>query len=91
MGLAQIAMLGGKIPSLPDPVVLEMATCFWGLSSLFAQELGYAPRPGRQTLCDTVNWLRANPAPQGTHAHSETHAPRPGRGRQRRIDPRASV
>jgi len=91
-GLAQIAMLGGRLhPSLPDPVVLEMATCFWGLSSLFAHELGYAPRPGRQTLCDTVNWLRANPAPHGLHAHGKAHRPRPQRDRSQRIDPRASV
>jgi dihydroflavonol-4-reductase len=72
IGLAQIATLGGKIhPALPDPVVLEMATCFWGLTSLFAHELGYAPRPGRQTLCDTVSWLRANPAPAGAHGRAE--------------------
>jgi len=91
MGLAQIAMLGGKIPSLPDPVVLEMATCFWGLSSLFAHELGYAPRPGRQTLCDTVNWLRANPAAHGAHAHPATKPARATRGRRPRIDPHASI
>jgi len=93
LGLAQIATLGGKIhPSLPDPVVLEMATCFWGLSSLFAHELGYAPRPGRQTLCDTVNWLRANPAPHGAHAHgSPPKASKRPRQRRVSIDPRASV
>lgn len=68
IGLAQISSLGGKLhPALPDPVVLEMATCFWGLASLYAHELGYAPRVGRQTLCDTVNWLRAHPAPAGAH------------------------
>jgi dihydroflavonol-4-reductase len=71
IGLARFAALGGKIhPSLPDPVVLEMATCFWGLASLFAHELGYQPRPGRQTLCDTVNWLRANPGQHAAHSHS---------------------
>jgi nucleoside-diphosphate-sugar epimerase len=96
LGLAQIATLGGKIhPSLPDPVVLEMATCFWGLSSLFAHELGYVPRPGRQTLCDTVNWLRAHPAPPGTHVHGGHAAPARTTRSQRRerlpIDPRASV
>lgn len=76
LGLAQIANLGGKIhPALPDPVVLEMATCFWGLASLFAHELGYQPRPGRQTLCDTVDWLRANPAPAGAHGHAAAARP----------------
>ncbi len=76
LGLAQIANLGGKLhPALPDPVVLEMATCFWGLTSLFAHELGYQPRPGRQTLCDTVNWLRANPsASHGTTARRRRSA-----------------
>jgi nucleoside-diphosphate-sugar epimerase len=45
---------------LPDPVVLEMSTCFWGLRSLWSHaELGYAPRPGPETLADTVAWLRA--------------------------------
>jgi len=92
IGLAQISTLGGKIhPLLPDPVVLEMATCFWGLSSLFAHELGFAPRPGRQTLCDTVNWLRANPAPHGAHAHSEPKRHRAARGPQQHVDPRASA
>lgn len=63
LGLAKVAGLIPQRPSwLPDPVVLEMATCFWGLSSLFAHELGYAPRSGRQTLSDTVGWLRANTA-----------------------------
>lgn len=74
IGLAQIGALGGRLhASMPDPVVLEMATCFWGLASLFAHELGYAPRPGRQTLSDTVSWLRANPG--GPHAHA-AHEPR---------------
>ena len=72
-----------------------MATCFWGLSSLFAHELGYVPRPGRQTLCDTVNWLRAHPAPPGKHVHGGHAAPARTTRSQRRerlpIDPRASV
>jgi nucleoside-diphosphate-sugar epimerase len=92
LGLARFSQLGGKLhPSLPDPVVLEMATCFWGLASLFASELGYAPRPGRQTLCDTVSWLRANPAAHGVHGHAAPKRRLPRAPRQGRIDPRASV
>jgi dihydroflavonol-4-reductase len=61
-GIANLARVSGWKPRwIPDPVVLEMSTCFWGLSSLFAHELGYAPRPPRQTLSDTVTWLRASP------------------------------
>jgi dihydroflavonol-4-reductase len=67
--LAKVASVSPRRPSfVPDPVVLEMSTCYWGLSSLFARELGYAPRPGRQTLSDTVAWLRANTAPAHAHA-----------------------
>jgi nucleoside-diphosphate-sugar epimerase len=55
---AAAAMPGAKSP-LPDPVVIEMGTHWWGLSSRHAEaELGYAPRPGRQTLADTILWLR---------------------------------
>ena len=51
---------GGHSP-LPDPVVIEMASHWWGLSSRYAeQELGYKPRLPRQTLADTIQWLRAN-------------------------------
>jgi dihydroflavonol-4-reductase len=50
-------------PWLPDPVLLEMSTCFWGLSTLHARELNYTPRPDRQTLSDTIEALQAVPAP----------------------------
>jgi nucleoside-diphosphate-sugar epimerase len=43
---------------LPDPVHIEMSEHFWGLRSLHADELGYRPRPLRQTLVDTIAWLR---------------------------------
>jgi nucleoside-diphosphate-sugar epimerase len=47
---------------LPDPVVIEMAARHWDMRSLFAeQDLGYTPRAARQTLADTVTWLRAHP------------------------------
>lgn len=64
LGLARVARLTPKRPSwIPDPVVLEMSTRYWGLSSLFAHELGYAPRLARQTLSDTVSWLRSSAQP----------------------------
>lgn len=60
-----LARVGASLPRrphwLPDPVVLEMSTRFWGLTSLYADELGYAPRAARQTLVDTVNWLQRDP------------------------------
>lgn len=61
--LRGIARTTGRfaIPRLPDPVVLEMATRFWGLSTLWSRaELDHAPRAARQTLSDTVTWLRAH-------------------------------
>ena len=46
---------------LPDPVVVEMARHYWGLSSNYAaDELQFIPRDPMQTLADTVTWLRAN-------------------------------
>ncbi len=46
---------------LPDPVVVEMGAHHWGLRSRYAEaELGYASRDPRETLRDTVAWLRAN-------------------------------
>jgi len=51
--------------SLPDPVLLEMGSAFWGLGSHHAREdLAHAPRPARETLTDTLSWLRAE-----GHAH----------------------
>ena len=47
----------------PGPVVVEMASHYWGLESLYAaDELGYASRDPLVTLRDTVDWLRANHA-----------------------------
>jgi len=60
--LGGLARLPRGVPGLPDPVLLEMAQHHWGLSSLWSQrELGYAPRGPRQTLVDTVSWLRHTP------------------------------
>ncbi|MSQ82378.1 MAG: NAD-dependent epimerase/dehydratase family protein [Myxococcales bacterium] len=56
-----VAHAAHKKSPLPDPVVIEMARHYWGLTSLHAErELDYHPRPARQTLADTVSWLRAN-------------------------------
>lgn len=55
--VGSLAKLG--IKKLPDPVVLEMSVCHWGLKTLWSdRELGWAPRNHRQTLIDTVAWLR---------------------------------
>lgn len=44
-----------------DPVLLEMAQAWWYLdASAAATDLGFAPRDPRQTVADTVEWLRAH-------------------------------
>jgi dihydroflavonol-4-reductase len=46
---------------VPDPVVIEMASHWWGLGSRFAaDDLGWKPRDPHETLRDTVEWLRAH-------------------------------
>lgn len=46
---------------IPDPVITEMAGCYWGLSTMWShEELGYQSRLPRQTLVDTADWLRRN-------------------------------
>ncbi|MCE9625968.1 MAG: NAD-dependent epimerase/dehydratase family protein [Deltaproteobacteria bacterium] len=48
-------------PILPDPVVFEMASKHWGLHSLYAKkDLGFVSRDPRETLTDTIVWLREN-------------------------------
>lgn len=50
-----------RLHILPDPVVVEMAAHWWGLRSLYAErELGYTTRDPRQTLADSIAWLRQN-------------------------------
>jgi dihydroflavonol-4-reductase len=74
LGLAKVAGLSDRRPSwLPDPVVLEMSNYYWGITSLYAHELGYAPRLARQTLSDTVSWLRSGHA--GTAHHGAAILP----------------
>jgi dihydroflavonol-4-reductase len=57
------ARLLGKPPHLlPDPVVVEMAAHHWAVRSLYAEaDLGVQLRPARDTLGDTIQWLRAHP------------------------------
>lgn len=53
-----LAVLGRRDPSL-DPVVVEMAQCFWGVDASRARrELDFAPRAPEDTVADTVAWLR---------------------------------
>lgn len=54
-------VLPGKKLALPDPVVVEMASKYWGLRSRWVEEeLAFKNRPGIQTIADTVAWLRAH-------------------------------
>lgn len=49
---------------LPDPVIIEMATKYWGMRSLYAEEINYRPRNPKLTLSDTVRWIQShNTAP----------------------------
>lgn len=46
---------------LPDPVVIEMASRYWDVRSRYAEaELGFRSRDPRETLADTIAWLREN-------------------------------
>ncbi|HKX12954.1 MAG TPA: NAD-dependent epimerase/dehydratase family protein [bacterium] len=48
-----------KHPILPDPVVFEMASKHWGLTSLYAKkDLGFVSRDSVATLSDTIAWLK---------------------------------
>ncbi len=57
-----LAALRVKPPKwIPDPVIAEMAGCYWGMSTLWShEELGYRSRAPRQTLVDTADWLSRN-------------------------------
>ena len=50
---------GKPLHVFPGPVVVEMASHYWGLESLYAKsDLGYESRDPLVTLRDTVDWLR---------------------------------
>ena len=56
-----VRLRGEPLHLFLDPVVVEMASHYWGLTSLYAAtDLGYEPRDPLVTLRDTVDWLRAN-------------------------------
>jgi nucleoside-diphosphate-sugar epimerase len=58
---------GEPLHYFPGPVVIEMAKYYWGLKSLYAEtDLGYVSRDPRDTLRDTVDWLRAHHPKLGT-------------------------
>jgi dihydroflavonol-4-reductase len=53
--------LGTPLSILPDPVVIEMAQHYWDADSRYsADDLGFTNRPARETLEDTIVWLRAH-------------------------------
>ena len=52
---------GRPLDVLPDPVVIEMASRHWHVWSRYAaDDLDYRSRDGRETLADTITWLREN-------------------------------
>lgn len=53
---------GEPLGLVPDPVVIEMGTSYWGLRSLYAErDLNFKPRTASKTLEDTVAWLQQYP------------------------------
>jgi dihydroflavonol-4-reductase len=49
---------------LPEPSLVEMASRYWAMRSKYAgEELEWRPRPGLETLRDTVEWVRSHPTP----------------------------
>lgn len=53
------ALRGRPLARLPDPSLVEMASRHWSVHSRYsANELGYASRPGPETIADTVAGLR---------------------------------
>jgi len=58
-GLSSLPDRFAKRLGLPDPVLLEMGTRFWGVGSRLAQaDLGHTPRELRDTLTDALAWLK---------------------------------
>ncbi len=54
-----MATLFHPLHLLPEPTAVEMASRYWGLSTRYAEvDLGHHPRAARETLGDTVRWLR---------------------------------
>ena len=56
-----VLLRGEPLALLPDPVVIELASHYWSIRSNYAAaELDYQSRDARETLADTVAWLREN-------------------------------
>jgi dihydroflavonol-4-reductase len=56
------ARLGLRL--LPEPSLIEMASHYWAMRSKYAgEELEWRPRPGLETLRDTVEWVNSHPRP----------------------------
>ena len=58
--LARANEIAGKpLHILPDPVVIEMAGHYWGISSRYAAaDLNYSTRDPDETIADTIEWIR---------------------------------
>ena len=54
-----LATLFRGLRLLPEPAAIEMASHHWAMQSRYSgEELGYVSRPGRETMAETVRWLR---------------------------------
>lgn len=63
--LSRISALLG-IHLLPEPSLIEMAAHYWAMRSKYAEEeLEWRPRPGLETLRDTVEWVKSHPKSRG--------------------------
>ena len=59
-------MAGRPLHVVPDPVVIEMAAHYWGLSSRYSEaELGYRSRDPDQTIADTIDWIMRDASRSG--------------------------
>jgi nucleoside-diphosphate-sugar epimerase len=75
-----IATLFKPLGVLPDPVVVELASHYWGTTSRYAaSDLGYRSRDPHETLADTITWLRTHhPALRARHGMTEPAPERVG-------------
>ncbi|MEO8193088.1 MAG: NAD-dependent epimerase/dehydratase family protein [Gemmatimonadales bacterium] len=63
---------GHRLHVVPDPVVIEMASHHWRISSRYAEsDLAYKPRPAAETIADTVAWMRRHHPDLSAGAPSE--------------------
>lgn len=66
-------LIGKPFRVLPDPVVIEMGSRYWGLSSSHAEsDLGFRPRTPDATIADTILWIREAVADPGTISVEES-------------------